>query len=162
MNPTHATQPEHWRILNEGGANLVLRYAGSEPGWEAKSLRLVKRGPSQPKLNEGQLSQADKAALKDGWADQVIVLLLGRELTVEMDAFEVEPEWLTAWVQAWEKRRGRGVELDERTPRDNPPNINLLASTVWLVENVTHGADAWAVEIKVSRARSPRAPPALS
>lgn len=144
MNPTLSTAPTDWAYQAEGGANLVLSYAGPERRWQGKLLRLSKPARRSARTQADALSPAEEDELESGWATDVIAPLLGKEFVLDLEAFDVSQEWLSVAAEVVDASSHRPQERREGLA------IDLDAPKVWLVDNLIHGEHTFALEIKVS------------
>lgn len=138
-HPLTTTEPSDWSYAAEGGANLVLSYAGpSSSLLTGKAIRLRKRkiGPAV----DGPAGEVDIR-----FAQEVVLPLLGVEHVVRMERVDVEPAFLQGIKDALEERGARPIgrrELDE---------VDVAAECVVLTDDLVHGEGVLAIEIKVCR-----------
>ncbi|GAA5914095.1 hypothetical protein JCM8208_005138 [Rhodotorula glutinis] len=140
LPPISSTAPLDWRYTAEGGANLVLSFAGpSSSPFAYHVLRLRKR-----KL--GAMSRgADEAVPSEVEVDfgaRVVAPLLGPSNVVDMRKVELERPGLEELVRA--VREG-GCRPSEREQEDE---VDLDAPVGVLAEDLVAGEGVIAVEIK--------------
>jgi hypothetical protein len=135
------TRPADWTYTAEGGANIVVSYAGhASPLLYGKVLRLRKR-------KNGGETTAGRVDLR--FAKEVIEPLLGMGTVVKMAILSVAPDFLVGLrdhLQQTGARPQERVEVDE---------IDVSLEEVVLTDDLVRGADVLAIEIKVRLDRRP-------
>lgn len=134
LNSTNVTD---WRFLAEGGANLVLSYAGPVPELQGKLLRLRK------KKNDPSASHAIPDEVDVRFGTEIIRPLLGTEQVVEMELLDASQ----AWLKEMKSYLGRtGARSAARVSVDD---VDEGAAVAVLAEDLVQGRNVVAFEIKV-------------
>jgi hypothetical protein len=137
------TQPSDWCFVQQGRANVVVRYSGSSSSSPSSTpssplfgyvLRLRKRGFFEPSTNEADFSEAVVSRL-------IPVPLSTRSTLVEIP----NKEWLENLAKHVEEQA-----RSSRASRTEPVVIETETSHVWLVEDMIR-TEGLSVEIKVGR-----------
>jgi hypothetical protein len=133
-----STQPSDWSYVQEGGANVVLRYTGLSPSPLSRYIiRLRKKGLRQP------TEDAD-------FIDTVVSRLLPFPLSARSMLVDVpSAEWLDQLAKRVEEQA-----LSSGTNRLGGGIVETQTSHVTLVEDMI-GTDGISIEIKVGHRISP-------
>lgn len=133
-----STAPRDWTYTAEGGANLVLSFAGGRGPFTGKLLRLRKK-----KLAHASGFISDE--VDDEFGRRIVQPLLGEEQVVDMERVAVSREWLVALKVALDTSEARPAH---RAAEDE---VDEDAGVVVLAEDLVHGEGVLAIEIKVRR-----------
>jgi len=139
--PLSSTSPLDWRYTAEGGANLVLSFAGpSTSPFAHHVLRLRKRklGATRRGADEAVPSEVEV-----DFGARVVAPLLGRDSVVDMRKVKLERPWLDELVRTM---RETGCRPSEREDEDE---VDLDAPVGVLAEDLVAGHGVVAIEIKV-------------
>ncbi|GAA5999371.1 inositol-pentakisphosphate 2-kinase [Rhodotorula paludigena] len=130
--------PSSWRYTAEGGANLVLSFAGSSTSpYAGHALRLRKRKVAEAR---GDAAEAVHGEVETSFGRDIVAPLLGQEHLVEMREIALERTWLEELATCM-----RAVRPPERQAVDE---VDLDARVGVLVEDLIAGDGVLAIEIK--------------
>ncbi|KAL8293557.1 hypothetical protein RQP46_000258 [Phenoliferia psychrophenolica] len=129
--------PSEWRFTAEGGANVVLSYAGPPSPLTGSAIRLRKRKRTPDATATVEHSEVDVR-----FGREVIAPLLGAPQVVRMDKVPVERTFLEGLRDVMEVR---GDRTEKRRAVDE---VDVDAGCVVLTEDLVHGDAVLAVEIK--------------
>lgn len=138
-----STLPSSWSFRAEGGANLVLSYAGPDNSpFSGKVLRLRKRkrsarSPPRPPQESGDGDDGVR------FSREVVAPLLGEEFVVGMESVDVEECWLRELKDLLLQGRVRPVEREAEDEVDERQRRAVLA------DDLLAGEGVLAIEIKV-------------
>ncbi|GAA6057673.1 hypothetical protein JCM3770_003833 [Rhodotorula araucariae] len=138
--PLSTTAPRSWRYTAEGGANLVVSFAGpADSPFVGHVLRLRKR-----KVGGASRRQDDVVPneVEVGFGARVIAPLLGRDNVVEMVKIGLERPWLEELVQVMLEDRCRPAE------REGEDEVDVDAPVGVLAEDLIAGEGVISIEIK--------------
>lgn len=136
-----ATSPTDWRYTAEGGANLVLSYAGPPSSfYSGRLLRLRKR-----KLQASSTSYTETIhdEVDIVFGSDVVKPLLGADQVVESQLVSVSRQWLQTINDELVRNNLRPAS------RSAVDEIDTNAGVAVLGEDLIHGQNVLAVEIKV-------------
>ncbi|BGP38191.1 hypothetical protein JCM10449v2_002120 [Rhodotorula kratochvilovae] len=138
--PLSSTSPHCWRYTAEGGANLVVSFAGRpDSPFAGHVLRLRKRKVGAAKRAK---DEAVPSEVEVDFGERVIAPLLGRDSVVEMEKVVLERGWLEELVQVM---REDGCRPEERKREDE---VDVDAPVGVLAEDLIVGEGVVSVEIK--------------
>ena len=132
-----ASAPADWAYTAEGGANVVLSYAGPPSFLTGSAIRLRKCKHSHAPHS----AAPDEIDVRFG--HEVVAPLLGAAQVVRMELVPVERAFLLGLRDCLKQRNSRPAK---RTAEDD---VDLEARCVVLTDDLVHGKDVLAVEIKV-------------
>ncbi|GJN88340.1 hypothetical protein Rhopal_001305-T1 [Rhodotorula paludigena] len=123
--------PSSWQYTAEGGANLVLSFAGpSTSPYAGYAMRLRKRKLAEAKANAGEAVHGE---VETSFGRDIVAPLLGQEHLVEMREIALERTWLEELATCMR------AAVDE---------VDLNARVGVLVEDLIAGDGVLAIEIK--------------
>ncbi|BGP30302.1 hypothetical protein JCM10296v2_002056 [Rhodotorula toruloides] len=135
------TSPTDWQYAAEGGANLVVSFAGpADSPFSGYALRLRKRKKRAAGGKGGEDVVPSEVDVDFG--AKVIAPLLGEENVVEMEKVPLSRDWLEELV---EDMRAKAVRPAEREAEDE---VDLDAAEGVVVADLVAGKSVLAVEVK--------------
>ncbi|BGP46284.1 hypothetical protein JCM10450v2_002126 [Rhodotorula kratochvilovae] len=138
--PLSSTSPRCWRYTAEGGANIVVSFAGAPvTPFAGHVLRLRKRKVGAVKRAK---DEAVPSEVEVDFGERIIAPLLGRDSVVEMEKAVLERGWLEELVQVM---REDGCRPEERKREDE---VDVNAPVGVLAEDLIVGEGVVSVEIK--------------
>ncbi|GAA5829716.1 hypothetical protein JCM11251_000258 [Rhodosporidiobolus azoricus] len=140
LPPLSTTSPLDWRYTAEGGANLVLSFAGAiSSSYTGRALRLRKRKKRATRGEEGEAIPSE-VGIEFGAA--VVEPLLGGDQLPAMEIVPLELAWLDALVQRLKEEKARPPEREEEDEVDQEVKQAVVG------EDLISGKGVLAVEIK--------------
>ncbi|TAN09778.1 MAG: hypothetical protein EPN37_18920 [Chitinophagaceae bacterium] len=147
LPPLETTSPIAWQYTAEGGANLVVSFAGpADSPFSGHALRLRKRKKRAGGVKGGEDAVPSEVDVEFG--ARIIAPLLGEANVVVMEKVPLSRDWLEELV---EDMRAQGVRPAEREAEDE---VDLDTPEGVVVEDLIAGRGVIAVEIKVRSAES--------
>ena len=142
LNPMHATAPHEWAFVAQGGANLAFGYKGDsvEHHFDGRLLR-VRKLNAHPASAELTAEERDKLEL--GFGTEVVEPLLGSEFVLPVTSHAGDGNWLD------ELRELLSQSGSAAADRSGGGEVDVAASHIQVVDNLTHGQGTLAIEIKV-------------
>lgn len=137
------TNPHDWVYHAQGGANILLAHSShnSAAEFDGKLLRVRKVNAHR---TSAELSQPEEDSLELGFGREVVGQLLGANSVLPIQSYPIKSDWL---VDLRESLSRSQAALADRAA---PAEVNITATTVQLTDNLTHGNNTLAIEIKVS------------
>ncbi|GAA5862881.1 hypothetical protein JCM3774_006673 [Rhodotorula dairenensis] len=131
------TSPLEWRYTAEGGANLVLSYAGhAEPALVGQALRLRKR------KRRPDAAQPIPDRVEARFGESVVHPLLGQDLCLHARIAHLTTKWLESVARMLHQQGARPAE------RELEDEIDPTAQSGVLVEDLIAGQGVLSIEIK--------------
>ncbi|BGP06261.1 Inositol-pentakisphosphate 2-kinase [Rhodotorula toruloides] len=141
LPPLETTSPIAWQYTAEGGANLVVSFAGpADSPFSGHALRLRKRKKRAGGVKGGEDAVPSEVDVEFG--ARIIAPLLGEANVVVMEKVPLSRDWLEELV---EDMRAQGVRPAEREAEDE---VDLDTPEGVVVEDLIAGRGVIAVEIK--------------
>ncbi|GAA6001264.1 hypothetical protein JCM10207_007492 [Rhodosporidiobolus poonsookiae] len=142
LPPLTSTSPLDWRYTAEGGANLVLSFAGpSDSPYTGRALRL-RKCKRRTAVDERPHENEVPAHVDVEFGRRVIEPLLGHAQVVDTEKVPLDKRWLQGVVDGLREEGARPAE------REKEDEIDLDAAEGVVAEDLVGGKGVLAIEIK--------------